>query len=206
MKAVRRTAGPAVAGLAAIMVLGACGGGSGSSASGQAPPAKQPPPAAAETNNPSGDIPDSQVYVPYTPKDGLFTVKVPEGWAQAQEGSATVFSDKLNSVRVQALPAATAPSVASAQTDEIAKIKATAQGFSLGQVTMVQRKAGPAVVINYRAESPPNPVTGKTVTDAVQRYEFWRGSQEVVLSLTGPVTADNVDPWRTITDSLRWNR
>jgi hypothetical protein len=49
-------------------------------------------------------------------------------------------------------------------------------------------------------------VTGKSVTEAVQRYEFWRSGQEVVLTLSAPQGSDNVDPWRTITDSFRWQQ
>lgn len=69
---------------------------------------------------------------------------------------------------------------------------------------MVQRAAGPAVLITYQAISAPDAVTGKSVTEAVERYEFWRGGQEVVLTLSAPQGADNVDPWRMITDSFRW--
>jgi hypothetical protein len=29
--------------------------------------------------------------------------------------------------------------------------------------------------------------------------------REVVLTLSGPKGADNVDPWRIVTDSLRWS-
>jgi len=29
---------------------------------------------------------------------------------------------------------------------------------------------------------------------------------EVVLTLAGPKGADNVDPWRTVTDSLAWKK
>ncbi|MCW2594049.1 MAG: hypothetical protein JWQ86_6476, partial [Mycobacterium sp.] len=49
----------------------------------------------APEQNPVGDIPDTQVYVPYGPPSQLFTVSVPEGWAQTNDGSATVFTDKL---------------------------------------------------------------------------------------------------------------
>jgi hypothetical protein len=71
-------------------------------------------------------------------------------------------------------------------------------------VTTVNRKAGPAVLIRYSANSPIDPVTGKSVVDSVERYEFWRNGQEVILTLAGPQGADNVDPWRTVTDSFRW--
>jgi hypothetical protein len=50
----------------------------------------------------------------------------------------------------------------------------------------------------------PDTVTGKSVTEAVERYAFWGNGQEAVLTLSGPNGSDNVDPWRTITDSLRW--
>ncbi|MCW2883475.1 MAG: hypothetical protein QOE54_6115 [Streptosporangiaceae bacterium] len=215
MNVVRRTSCHAAIGLALITALGACGGGGtgGSVSPGQTHAAQQngaqqngaQTPSAKESN-PSGDIPDSQVYVPYTAAGGLYTVKVPEGWARTQEGAATVFTDKLNTVRVEAQPVATAPTVVSARSQELPKIQATAHGFSGGDVTTVQRKAGPAIRITYRADSAPNPVTGKSVADAVERYDFWKNGQQVVLTLSGPTGADNVDPWRIVTDSLRWNR
>ena len=71
-------------------------------------------------------------------------------------------------------------------------------------MTAVQRKAGPVIVITYQGTSAANPVTGKAGTDAFERYDYWRNGDEVVLTLSGPAGADNVDPWRTITDSLQW--
>ena len=53
-------------------------------------------------------------------------------------------------------------------------------------------------------DAPADPVTGKVVHDAVERYEFWRAGTEAILTLSGPVGADNVDPWRIVTDSFRW--
>jgi hypothetical protein len=79
-------------------------------------------------------------------------------------------------------------------------------GFALGDVQSVRRSAGPAVLIAYQATSAPNAVTGKPVTEAAERYVFWRGGQEVLLTLSGPKGADNVDPWRKITDSFRWQQ
>ncbi|WP_345365538.1 hypothetical protein [Actinoallomurus liliacearum] len=144
--------------------------------------------------------------MPFTAAGGLFTVKVPEGWARSQNGSATAFTDKLNTVRVEARPAAGAPTVTSVRATELPQIRSSSPGFTPGDVTLVQRKAGPVVRITYRAQSPANPVTGKTTQDAVERYEFWKAGNEAILTLSGPVGADNVDPWRTITDSLRWLR
>jgi hypothetical protein len=162
-----------------------------------------PNPNAPETNS-AGDIPDNQVFVPYTPTGGLFVVQVPQGWARSVTGSAVVFTDKFNSVRIESMPRSQAPDVASARAQEVSQLQSSVPGFRAGQVTMVQRSAGPVVLITYQASSAPDAVTGKSVTEAVERYEFWRGGQEVVLTLSAPQGADNVDPWRTVTDSFRW--
>jgi hypothetical protein len=67
---------------------------------------------------------------------------------------------------------------------------------------MVTRKAGPAVRITYFAPAPADPVTGKAHTNAVERYVFFKNGKDVVLTLSGPKGADNVDPWRIVTDSV----
>ena len=54
------------------------------------------------------------------------------------------------------------------------------------------------------ATSPADPVTGKTRVDAVERYVFFRAGKQVTLTLSGPNGADNVDPWRIVTDSFGW--
>jgi len=197
-----------------LALLGACGGPSAS----PAPPASGPTssvvapasgssaapnPNAPETNS-AGDIPDNQVFVPYAPPGGSFLVSVPQGWARSVTGSAVVFTDKFNSVRIESMPRSQAPDVASARAQEVSQLQSSVPGFRAGQVTMVQRSAGPVVLITYQASSAPDAVTGKSVTEAVERYEFWRGGQEVVLTLSAPQGADNVDPWRTVTDSFRW--
>ena len=45
---------------------------------------------------------------------------------------------------------------------------------------------------------------GERRVNDVERYEFRHGADTVVLILSGPKGADNVDPWRIVTDSLRW--
>ncbi|WP_329408744.1 hypothetical protein OG563_40950 [Nocardia vinacea] len=156
----------------------------------------------------AADIPDNLVFVPFTPPGGVFTVSVPQGWARADIGTATEFTDKFNSVRMQVLARPTAPTVDSVNAEELPAIAADTAGYAPGAVTVVQRHAGPAVLVTYQVPSAPSSVTGKTVTktvtEAVQRYEFWRAGNEVVLTLSGPQGADNVDAWRRISDSLYW--
>jgi hypothetical protein len=197
-----RTLAVAAAVLATTAVLVGCGtsatapSGSGASSSTLTAPAPE--------TNPAGDIPDNQAFVPFTPPGGVFTVSVPEGWARTTDGAATIFTDKANTVRIETRPLATAPNTMSVSVDELPAIAASTPGYLPGTVTAVQRKAGQVMLITYQGASPPDPVTGKTGTDAIERYEFWRDGREVILTLSGPVGADNVDPWRTITDSLQW--
>lgn len=178
--------------VAAGLLLAGCGGQS---------PSSTPNPNAPEAVA-AGDIPDNQVFVPYDA--GSFTVKVPEGWARTTDGGAVVYSDKFNSVRVESVPMAAAPSETSVRATELPSLTSL-PGYHAGSVRTVQRTAGPGVLVTYEATSPPDPVTGKKVTDSVERYEFWHGGTAARITLTGAKGADNVDPWRTVTDSLRWS-
>jgi len=154
--------------------------------------------------NPAGDIPDNQAFVDFSPLNGGYAVKIPEGWARTDSAAGTVFTDKFNTITVQAAPAASAATVASAQAVEVPQIQGSVQGFQPGSVTPADRAAGTAVLITYQADSPPSPVTGKVAALAVERYEFWKSGTGVTLTLSAPVGSDNVDPWRTVTDSFRW--
>ena len=207
----------AVTGTCLVLVITACGSpappAAGAAPSGGAAPSAAAPSAVASSAaapNPNapevvaaGDIPDNQVFVPVTPAGARFTVSVPQGWAQTGDAGATVFTDKFNSVRIETVDRATAPDPASVRTQDVAVLQRT-PGFALGDVREVQRTAGPGVLATYSATSPVNAVTGKSVTEAVERYVFWRGGHEAILTLAGPQGSDNVDPWRTVTDSLRW--
>jgi len=189
--------------VAVIALLGACSSGSSHSPGITGGGSGAPNPNATESN-PAGDIPDAQAFVTYAAPNSTFTVQVPEGWARTGSGRAVVFTDKYNSIRIETVTRSSAPTVNSAQTTELPAIRVSAHGFSPGKVQTAQRKAGPAILITYRADSEPNPVTGKVAVEAVERYEFWKNSKEVVLTLSAPVGSDNVDPWRRVTDSFSW--
>lgn len=190
---VRRRALAAFAGLALMAAVTACGSGGG----GSSPPRKEV--------NPAGDIPDSQVYVRYSPPGAGFSVKVPEGWSRTRTGGAVTFTDKLNSIRLQSVPAGTALSAAAARAEEVPGLSRTVPGFSGVRVSTVRRDAGGAVRIAYLARAKADPVTGRAGIDAVERYTFFHAGRRAVLTLSGPRGADNVDPWRIVTGSLRWS-
>jgi hypothetical protein len=162
------------------------------------------PAAGATESNPPGDIPDNQAYVTFARPGGGFAVKIPEGWASSTTGATTTFTDKLNQVQVTEAKVDLAPTAASVNATDVPALKAQVPQFALGTVSTVTRQAGPAVLVTYQGDSPPNQVTGKVVRDAFERYIFFHAGSRVDLTLSGPTNADNVDPWRIVTDSLRW--
>jgi hypothetical protein len=217
----------AVAVLVVVPVLAGCGGSSSGSPAAKgsdsspstagststppgggtpstSPPSSSAPSPAATEVNPPGDIPDNQAFVKYRPAGATFTVKVPEGWARSSSGGAVTFTDKLNSITVESTAAAK-PTVASVKQNELPKVEQLGGNYRPRTVTVVQRKAGPAVLATYLQDSKPDPVTDKVVRDAVERYSFWNNGTEAVLTLSGPKGADNVDPWRIVSDSVTWH-
>jgi hypothetical protein len=133
------------------------------------------------------------------------TVKVPEGWSRsAPAAGTTTFTDKLNSITIEQRKATGAATVAQAKAVDAPALAKSVKGFKLTSVAQLQRKAGPVVRISYTADAKTNPVTGKGGTDAVERYLFVKNGKELVLTLSGPKGADNVDPWKIVTDSVVW--
>lgn len=153
---------------------------------------------------PPGDIPDNQVYVDYTVPGSAVHLKVPEGWARSSSHQTTTFTDHYNSIAVTVQKASQPPTVAATEQTVVPHLRSTVSKFAPGTVTTVQRQGGSAVLTTYQLDSAPSTVTGKVVRDAVERYAFWHQGQEAILTLTGPKTADNVDPWKLVSDSVQW--
>src|SRR3954471_14216233 len=79
----------------AVLAVTACGSSSSSSSTPRAANTATPAP---KEVSPAGDIPDNQVFVTYQPSGAPFSVKVPEGWSQTEQGGVVTFTDKLNSI------------------------------------------------------------------------------------------------------------
>jgi len=218
----RRTHALATAAVA-VLAIGAAGCGTSSSsgpAASAAPSASSPAagtspsattaPSAPNPNapevSPSGDIPDNQAYVRYSPPGAGYSVEVPEGWARTAHARAVTFTDKLNAIRLESRPVTSTPSVASVTARDSPLLSRTVRGYRAGRVSAVTRSAGSGVRVTYLADSARDPVTGKSHTDAVERYVFAHDGRAAVLTLSGPQGADNVDPWMIVTDSLTWTR
>jgi len=150
-----------------------------------------------------GDIPDNQVFIPYAATNGLYTIKVPEGWARTDAGGIVTFTDNYNTIAVQSSSATAAPTVESVTASGLTDVSSDPT-FRLVKIEPVRRKAGDGVIARYEIGSTPNPVTGKKALLAVERYFFFHNGTSVVLTLSGAKGADNVDPWRIVSDSLAW--
>src|SRR4051812_30539550 len=194
----------ALAAGAVIVSIGAAGCGASSSAGGGQ--VSKPSNTNAPEVNPAGDIPDNQAYVAYAPPGAGFSVRVPEGWSRSTAAAGVVFTDKLNAIRVETKAAQLPLTARDARQTELPKLASSVPGFQPGTVRTVGRKAGTAVRITYLAKAKPDPVTGKTGVDAVERYVFFHNGKDVILTLSGPKGADNVDPWKIVTDSVAWSR
>jgi hypothetical protein len=166
------------------------------------PAASSPGSPAATEYNPPGDIPDNAVFIDHAVAGTPVHLSVPEGWARTTSGSVTTWTDKYNSISIEVKSRASAPTVASARAEDVPALQASVPQFKLTGIAQVTLAHGPAVHLTYLMDSPPDPVTTKVVRDAVEQFDFWQGGTEAVLSLAGPQNADNVDPWKTVSDSL----
>jgi hypothetical protein len=214
-----------LAALALVALLGACAKAAPKPASAPSPSASSPgaaspaasspapssPAAASATEKPApadsavpGDIPDTTQFVAHRSDAGHFTINAPEGWAEQSGPSSVTYTGSTNMINVTWTPAAAAPTVASATSQEVPQLQQSERAFQLGKVTSVSLPAGGAVEITYNANSAPNPVTGKQYLLEVLRYELWKSGTEVVITLSSPAGADNVDPWATVAKSFAW--
>jgi hypothetical protein len=160
-------------------------------------------PALAQADTPSpGDIPDTQAFVRFSGKG--YSLSTPEGWSRTTRAGTVSLTDKYNSITVEIVPLAKAPTTASVTASELPKLRSAVPGFRSPRVTTLARPAGRVVLVRYEARSRRNPVTGRSVVNDVERYEFWKAGSLAAVTLQAPHGSDNVDPWRRITTSFRW--
>jgi hypothetical protein len=154
-------------------------------------------------SNPPGDIPDNLAFVAYSNAAGHYAFTHPEGWAQTGAGTRVRFTDKLNGVEADSTAATATPTVSSAKTTEVPKLQQSVPAFALRSVTAVRLPGGSGVRIIFRRNSDPDPVTGRVYRDEVEEYLVYSAGHLVRMDLFGPVGADNVDAYRTMSKSLR---
>src|SRR6516225_1344075 len=156
--------------------------------------------AMAAEKNPPGDIPDDQVFVPYTSSASGYSLKVPEGWARSEKGSDVQFVDKFDGIAVVVDAAATALTTK----DVVAKLGKAEKGFKVIRTNDIRLPSGPALFVKYESDSEVNPVTNKRVRLEDEAYAFYKNGKIAILILWAPVGADNADQWKLISESFRW--
>jgi hypothetical protein len=199
--------------LAALLAAGGCGSsssgssstaasGSSSAAGGTTAPEGATALAADAKSAATGDIPDSQNFLTLKTQHLRFSMIYPEGWT-VQEGSSGVsITGKNNLVRI-ALSQGAAPTTAAVQ-EQLAALKRTTPALSTGTVKTITLKSGLAVKATYTTQSAPNPVTGKQVTLMVDRYALSHGGRVAIVELGTPTGVDNVDAYKRMIESFKW--
>ncbi len=104
-----------------------------------------------------------------------YSLKYPEGWTKLGSGTSLTFSDKDNSIHL----------------------------VVRGGAPPVPLHGGRAKVTIHRLGKP-NSVTGKRPQLVVDRYVYGHGGKVAVLDLATPKGVDNVDAYRLISESFRW--
>lgn len=157
----------------------------------------------AQFTPPPGDIPDTQQFVTYASPQG-YRVLFPEGWSRsAAPGGSVTFvwhfdGERLSAYRSTSRPAAAASDPA---------VAAVLHEFGDAHAAKVFRQklpGGYAVVVRFTSRSQADAVTGRRIRLENQSYLFHRGNQTIALGLWAPAGSDNVDQWRRISRSFRW--
>jgi hypothetical protein len=153
--------------------------------------------------NPPGDIPDNQVFIDYVSPLG-FSLKVPEGWARQDLGDGASFADKYGRITVTQTTAPKMPTVDAAKQTLVPDLEKSLHAVTVTAVKPAKLPAGPAVLVSYGSNSPPNPVTNKAIRLENDRYYFWKDEKLVVVNFSAPAGADNADQWDMMAKSFRW--
>ncbi|MDQ6770701.1 MAG: hypothetical protein M3Z54_12025 [Gemmatimonadota bacterium] len=160
--------------------------------------------AVAPEVSPPGDIPDSQAFVKYPNTAGRYELEVPEGWSRTEKGPDVTFVNKFDGVKVHVASAASAPTAASAQANEVKQLQSQGHAVTITGVSDVTLPAGKAVLIKYTSNSDPNPVTNKRIRLDNQTYLFYKSGKVAMLTMWAPMGADNIDQWNRMAKSFRW--
>ena len=160
-------------------------------------------PVAAEVS-PPGDIPDSQAFVVFKSPIG-FSIKVPEGWSRKDGKDGTDFSDKYNQISLIYGASDMTVDLAYAKSSLAPELEKNGHAVQITKIDEVALKPGKTIKIAFDSNSEPNDVTNKKVREENERFYFVKNGKLVILQLSAPKGADNVDQWQLISSSFKWN-
>lgn len=147
----------------------------------------------AAATSPPGDIPDTQQFVEYRAPAG-YRVLFPEGWARSEAAGTVTFTWHFDGEQVRRQSGSPA----------MAAIIGTFHNVTGVHLNKQQLPGGVANVATFSSESAKDAVTGRSIALDNKTYVFHRGARTVVLNLWAPAGADNVDQWRRISRSFKW--
>lgn len=159
--------------------------------------------AVAPEVNPPGDIPDNQQFVTFVAKQGA-SLKTPEGWGRTDTATGAIFADKYNRIELAIRPSTIPLTISAIRASQAAELKKAGRAVHIARIDRVKLPAGPAVRIAYTSNSDPNPVTNKQVRVENERFYFESNGKIAELTFSAPDGADNVDQWRLMSRSFRW--
>ena len=169
-----------------------------------------PSPGASEAPLPvakdaGGDIPDTQVFVTFRSAVGGFSVDAPEGWARTENGADVKFTDHFDGEQVTIRPSAAPPTIDSAQHDQVPAIRSGGRAVTVEGVKGTTPDNGtPIITISYSSNSEPDAVTAKQVRLSVVTTLYYRQGKVAALTVWAPSGTDNMDQWKRISESFRW--
>jgi hypothetical protein len=155
--------------------------------------------------SPSGDIPDTATFLVYHATS--YSLQYVEGWVQEplpSDGIRFADKDSFVSVMLQDQPASGSLVDYAAGSGATESAKEFQQFVQTG-VKAVSLPAGQAALLTFQGLSAPDPVTGKTVTLAIDRYYIPGPNYLAVLTEATPQGVDNVDAFRQIAQSFAWS-
>jgi hypothetical protein len=150
----------------------------------------------------TGDIPDTQVFLTYRNPSPAYRISYPEGWTRKGSTSDVTFSNNNNIVHI-AVTTATTPTLTGVSA-EMNTLKQRNPTLTFTPPKVIQVKSGQAIKVTYTTRSAPNSVTGKSVLLIVDRYELSRGGKRATVDLGTAKGVDNVDAYRMMINSFRW--
>lgn len=157
---------------------------------------------AEATSAATGDIPDTQVFLTYANPTGGYAMSYPEGWTIKAQGGDVRISERNNLVRI-VIERGPPPSVGS-MSAELARLKSSDPTLTFSAPSVIALRSGSAVKASYTTRSAPNPVTGKSVLLIVDRYQLSKGGKRATVDLGTAKGVDNVDAYRKMINSFRW--
>jgi len=174
-------------------------GGSGPAGS-TAPVDSQAPETGGGTT--SGDVPDNAVFLTDHQTTLHFSIQYVEGWQVTTRPDGVVIHDKDSSetVTVVDLPSDLGAWISST---DLPSLQGQV-GFRLIKQDRVKVGSGTDDRLVYHILSPPDPVTGKQVPSTVDRSYVPGSTKLAIVSLSTPDGVDNVDAFRQMIESFRW--